>query len=317
MEKEYQIYKTLYIRDLLDKENISLLTPTQLEEKYKTISSRLELDKDNIWLKNTKEKYQKMIDSTQNTATTFWIEKNDISISDNNKELEKEKKKALSFFSNKNILILAGAGMSVDSSLKTFENISLSKDKDISYEFDSFDKAIPHDGYVFLKNLKKDKNIFIMTTNIDNLFLKAGFDKNRVYECHGNYSNRWCENCDVLYKNTKEWKCEKCLRNLTPMFIKLGKPGEIDYSFLKEGEERLKNWMKDCDNNFTILEIGCGVMVPTLRDYSEILLEKYEKVNLIRVNPSHCFYFHKNNEKKVSLLEMGILEAIDYFKISI
>jgi len=67
------------------------------------------------------------------------------------------------------ILVIAGAGMSVDSGISTyrcfksnFYNIMTSKE--------------PHDGYIkllnFLTNVKKN-NYFICTSNIDNYFEKV------------------------------------------------------------------------------------------------------------------------------------------------
>lgn len=309
-----KIYETLYIRDFLkeNQTNISCLNPHELELLYNNILSNI-TNKD-IEIEKIKEKYKELIDSTQNKSKRFWIDDNDYKIEKDINTID-EIQKARSFLSNKNILVLAGAGMSVDSSLKTFENI-INIDKDISYEFEAFDKAIPHVGYSFLKNLEKEKNLFVMTTNIDNLFLKAGFNEDSIYECHGNYSNRLCKNCDILYKNKKEmWECPTCERELIPHFIKIGKPGEFDYDFLKEGEKRLKKWMDDCNNCFTILEVGCGIQVPVLRDYSEMLIESKKNVTLIRVNPSYPYYNqdkmdNNENDKKVSILKMGILDFI-------
>lgn len=308
-----KIYETLYIRDFLKEkfQNISFLKPEELEMLYTNIRSSMTIND----IENIKEKYKELIDSTQHNAKLFWINKDKLKMN-SNIDADEEFKKAVSFFSNKNILVLAGAGMSVDSSLKTFENIN--SYQDISYEFESFDKAIPHTGYEFLKKLEKDKNLFIMTTNIDNLFLKAGFNETSIYECHGNYSNRLCKTCNILYKNKKEmWKCPTCETSLVPRFIKIGKPGEFDYAFLEEGEQRLKKWIDSCNNSFTILEIGCGIQVPTLRDYSEMLIESKKDVQLIRINPSYCYYNENNDDmaKKISLLKMGILDFIKNIEI--
>ena len=45
-------------------------------------------------------------------------------------------------------------------------------------------------------------------------------------------------------------------------------------------------------------------------NYSEILLKKYEKSNLIRVNPSYCS-ISEEFRKKTALLSCGIIEAIE------
>jgi NAD-dependent SIR2 family protein deacetylase len=52
----------------------------------------------------------------------------------------------------------------------------------------------PHEGYDFLLRVARSKNnnFFIFTSNIDEHFQKAGFEKQRIYECHGSLSYAQC-----------------------------------------------------------------------------------------------------------------------------
>jgi NAD-dependent SIR2 family protein deacetylase len=288
---------TLYVRDTLKKmsKNISTMSPAELEKMYHDIINTMNVDNTDLSL------YRKIMFDTQQIANKFWVDDRKL-ISHIPIDDAMEKEKAVSFFKNDHLLIFAGAGMSVDSCLKTFETMK----GDITYEFEAFNNAIPHSGYKWLKALPK--KMFVLTTNIDNMFVRAGFDKQTLYECHGNYADRVCHLCDIMYEQRPDLvTCEKCNTSLTPNFIKLGSLNTI-YGNRKENEKNLKNWISE-SHRFTIIEIGCGVRVPTLRDYSEILLDSNKDNRLIRINPDYCTIDDKYREQ-TSLLNMGLLDAI-------
>ena len=52
--------------------------------------------------------------------------------------------------------------------------------------FNRYIKA-PKDTYKLLFELVKDKNYFVITTNVDHQFQKSGFDKNRLFYTQGDY----------------------------------------------------------------------------------------------------------------------------------
>ena len=59
--------------------------------------------------------------------------------------------------------------------------------------------------YNNLFELIKDKNYFILTTNVDHLFQKSGFDKNRLFYTHGDYGLFQSVNKEIkkTYNNEK------------------------------------------------------------------------------------------------------------------
>ncbi len=71
-----------------------------------------------------------------------------------------------------------------------------------------FSKHIYHNRYAFtpnatyndLFNIVKDKNYFVITTNVDHLFQKSGFDKDRLFYTQGDYGL---------------WQCSKPCHNKT------------------------------------------------------------------------------------------------------
>lgn len=55
-----------------------------------------------------------------------------------------------------------------------------------------YNDADPHDGYSMLKNivnLPRIKDYFIVTTNNDGMFERAGFASEKIWEFHGNIYN--------------------------------------------------------------------------------------------------------------------------------
>ena len=61
------------------------------------------------------------------------------------------------------------------------------------------------DTYKNLFNLVKDKEYFVLTTNVDRQFLKAGFDSNKVFEVQGALTKIQCSRAchNKLYDDTE------------------------------------------------------------------------------------------------------------------
>lgn len=114
------------------------------------------------------------------------------------------------------IIILAGAGMGVDSGLPDFRGkegfwkaYPMLKNhrlhfSDIAnpeaflrrptlawgfygHRLNLYRNTVPHDGFTILKTIAESKpdGYFVYTSNVDGQFQKAGFDSHRIVECHG------------------------------------------------------------------------------------------------------------------------------------
>lgn len=128
------------------------------------------------------------------------------------------------FISNsKDIVIFSGAGLSTNSGIPDFRSangiyneklkssfspeqiISHSffvKHPDIFYDF-YFSKmvypdALPNNAHKYFADLAKEKNVTIVTQNIDNLHQEAG-SKN-VIELHGSIARNYCTKCHKFYR---------------------------------------------------------------------------------------------------------------------
>ena len=110
----------------------------------------------------------------------------------------------------------------------------------------------PKPVYKDLFSLVKDKDYFVITTNVDHCFQKAGFDKNRLFYTQGDYGLFQCsEPChEETYDNEKQiramWEFRdemKVPTELVPRCPVCGKPMSMnlraDHTFVTE-----KGWYK-------------------------------------------------------------------------
>jgi NAD-dependent SIR2 family protein deacetylase len=277
-------------------------------------------------IKNTKKEIQKRIEAEQkkkfilkekklkSVTDNFWKSYDD-NMSNTNILWELKKARKL-VRTHKNIIIATGSGMSQASGIPTFRG-SGKLFSTINKELES---AIPHKGYQLLLNYCKDKEYFVLTSNIDCLFKKAGFDENRIVETHGNYNRLQCvKNCSSLtYPSTKDMqKCPECGYDLRPNILTLGDRYWCSED-VKVKEEQMDEWVKEkLEDKILIIEIGCGIYIPVIRDYSELLLEKYPKnISLIRINPDYpsipkkFLKFRQGNRVSTARLQERCIETL-------
>tara|TARA_Y200000002_G_scaffold55318_3_gene40667 strand:+ start:7315 stop:8175 length:861 start_codon:yes stop_codon:yes gene_type:complete len=128
------------------------------------------------------------------------------------------------------ILLVTGAGMSVDSGIPTYRgsNGLWTKEVEINGELYAYDEISslrmwktkpelawgfkshfykmmsetePHQGYFeLLKNIQSKYDYFICTSNIDGFFKKSGFESEKIYEVHGSVHYLQCmdKSCNAL-----------------------------------------------------------------------------------------------------------------------
>lgn len=91
----------------------------------------------------------------------------------------------------------------------------------------------PKHVYDDLLRLVKDKNYFVITTNVDHCFQKAGFDKKRLFYTQGDYGLFQCsepcsretfENRDIIKAMLEQQRGRKIPSELLPTCPRCGKP---------------------------------------------------------------------------------------------
>lgn len=141
--------------------------------------------------------------------------------------------------------------------------------------------------YKGLFKLVKDKDYFVLTTNVDHQFQKAGFDKHRLFYTQGDYGLFQCSQpcCQETYDNEAYiqdmLKTQKNMRiptELIPHCPKCGKPMTMnlraDDTFVQDkgwyrAAERYEEFLRRHKNlHILFLELGVGYNTPAIIKYS-------------------------------------------------
>lgn len=144
----------------------------------------------------------------------------------------------------------------------------------------------PKPVYNELFELVKDKDYFVITTNVDHCFQKAGFDKNRLFYTQGDYGLFQCsvpcgmdtyENAEIIRRMMNEQKDMKIPSELIPKCPKCGKPLTMnlrsDDKFVEDegwhrAAERYENFLRTRQNQSVLhLELGVGYNTPVIIKY--------------------------------------------------
>lgn len=140
--------------------------------------------------------------------------------------------------------------------------------------------------YKMLYELVKDKDYFVITTNVDHQFQKAGFDKKRLFYTQGDYGLWQCsEPCHIrTYDNEetvrKMFEQQKDMRiptELVPLCPVCGKPMSMnlraDDTFVEDegwhnAAERYSEFIRrHKDLHVLYLELGVGMNTPVIIKY--------------------------------------------------
>ena len=144
----------------------------------------------------------------------------------------------------------------------------------------------PKPAYDDLLKLVQDKDYFVITTNVDHCFQKAGFDKKRLFYTQGDYGLFQCsepccqetfENETVIREMVKRQKDMKVPTELLPVCPHCGKPLTMnlrcDDTFVEDegwhrAAERYENFLRTREGQkILFLELGVGYNTPVIIKY--------------------------------------------------
>ena len=228
------------------------------------------------------------------------------------------------------LIIVAGAGMGVDSGLPDFrgergfwnaypmyERLGISfvgaanpahfqDDPAFGWGFyghrtNLYRATEPHEGFRILRrwNARFGLSHFVVTSNVDGQFQKAGFAEDRILEVHGSIHHLQClAPCfGAIWPNLEEIpvdhetmralripRCGRCGGVARPNVLMFG-----DFSWLSmrtDGQEGLFEAFLDENGNrpTAVVEMGAGTAIPTMRALSE-RLGRRRGVTVVRINP--------------------------------
>ena len=144
----------------------------------------------------------------------------------------------------------------------------------------------PKPVYDDLLKLVQDKDYFVITTNVDHCFQKAGFDKKRLFYTQGDYGLFQCsepccqetfENEAVIREMVRRQEDMKVPTELLPTCPHCGKPLTMnlrcDDTFVEDegwhaAAERYENFLRTrAGGKILFLELGVGYNTPVIIKY--------------------------------------------------
>lgn len=144
----------------------------------------------------------------------------------------------------------------------------------------------PKRVYEKLLEIVKDKDYFVITTNVDHCFQKSGFEKERLFYTQGDYGLFQCsvpccvetfDNRDLIAQMVERQKNMRIPSELLPVCPHCGKPLTLnlrsDGKFVEDegwhrAAKRYENFIKAAQGkNILFLELGVGYNTPIIIKY--------------------------------------------------
>ncbi len=169
-----------------------------------------------------------------------------------------------------------------------------------AHRIDLYRKTVPHQGFQLLQEWINcfEMDYFVITSNVDGQFQKAGFSSEKVYEVHGSIHYLQCsrpcssaiwENKEHLPVDLSTMRAKKILR--CPHCGNVSRPNVLmfgDFAWLSQrSDEQSRNhsyFLKKYTPPLVVVEMGAGTAISTIRNMSESL-GKYHNAVIIRINP--------------------------------
>lgn len=251
------------------------------------------------------------------------------------------------------LMITAGAGMGVDSGLPDFRGDKgfwkaypplgrlgvsfvdmanpswFARDPELAWGFyghrlNLYRSTMPHPGFEILARWTAGvrHGSFIFTSNVDGQFQKAGFEEERIVECHGSLGHLQCTTpChdkiwdaaelevrvdETTFRATTALpECPRCGGLARPNVLMFGDWHWVPHRTAAQ-ERRLEAWLESAvrSQQLVVVELGAGSAVPTVRMASERAVAG-RRGTLLRVNPREPYTPHGHIS-----LPLGALEAL-------
>ena len=188
----------------------------------------------------------------------------------------------------------------------------------------------PKPVYEDLLALVQDKDYFVLTTNVDHQFQKAGFDKRRLFYTQGDYGLFQCSEpcCQKTYDNeeivrqmVEQQRNMRVPSDLVPHCPHCGKPLTMnlrsDDKFVEDegwhaAAARYSEFLRRHENCKTLfLELGTGYNTPTIVKYSFWrMTHQWSNATYACINLGEA-YAPREIEKKAICINADIGEILD------
>ena len=164
-------------------------------------------------------------------------------------------------------------------------------------------QIIPHAGFKLLLEMahRMSAGYFVVTSNVDGQFQKAGFDNDRILEIHGSIHRLQCtvpcspklwsaDSLQVsvdaadLHASSPLPTCPRCGAMARPNILMFGDRSWVSH-VTESQESAFDKWLRNLNGkHLVIIEIGAGTAIPSIRWISGDVAKKTNSP-LIRINP--------------------------------
>jgi len=228
-------------------------------------------------------------------------------------------------------IITAGAGMGVDSGLPDFRGnqgfwqayppyarlgisfvdaanpVHFERNPSFGWGFyghrcNLYRSTIPHEGFQIIRRWieRNNADYFVVTSNVDGQFQKAGYDEERIVEIHGSIHHLQClKPCTpAIWPNREQISVDTAtMRSLSipacPSCGGVSRPNILmfgDWSWLPDRtraqETRFELFRETLeDKRVAVIELGAGTAIPSIRATSERLGWHLPNATVLRINP--------------------------------
>jgi len=251
----------------------------------------------------------------------------------------------------KTLVIATGAGMGVDSGLPDFRGdkgfwnaypmyerlglnfydaanpIHFQRDPEFGWGFyghrtNMYRETAPHAGFHILRQWAEEMELptFVVTSNVDGQFQKAGFDPTQIFEVHGSIHHLQClRPCSQnIWDNDAQYHidmesmrcspiptCPHCGDTARPNILMFGDFSWIDTRTSMQ-EKHFRAFLGEhADSALLVIELGAGTAVPTIRHLSSRLGDTYD-ASVVRINPREA-----QIQAPHIPISLGALEGLD------
>lgn len=182
-----------------------------------------------------------------------------------------------------------------------------------------------HTGYIDMLDLVtnlKNKDYFCYTSNIDGVLQRVGFDRERVYECHGNIHRLQCTkySCGAVWEGVVQLnidvqsfrvhtesqggedmpRCPRCDSMARPNVWYCHEKNYILWDESRGIRQAYTDWLDGIEGDeggggpgvvrggrrLVVVECGAGIVIPSSRIEAELTVERMGgRAALVRINP--------------------------------
>ena len=184
----------------------------------------------------------------------------------------------------------------------------------------------PHEGYYILQKIAKDKPFFVYTSNIDGHWIESGIPETNIVEIHGSMKYQQCrDNCtkevwsnilncniDLVTQMAIEPlpKCNNCNKSLVRPNVYMFEDYGCNNKRINEQKANWRNWPYRKQQKITVIEIGAGTAITTIRKFSCGIVNQHPSNRLVRINLEEFDLSGLDHSEQGVSIKLGALNAL-------